>query len=107
MFTFIKNEICYTVLEYCAYFSSPVFFLFLNIPRYTPAAKLSEVVYDSSLVTFTYDEASGTVKTIHLTHNGFISSIRYRQTGTDSRVVAAEKKRKGKPNNQQSQLLNI
>ncbi|KAM7418046.1 hypothetical protein PAMA_017607 [Pampus argenteus] len=49
--------------------------------RYTPAARLSEVVYDSTLVTFTYDEASGTVKTIHLTHNGFISSIRYRQTG--------------------------
>uniref|UniRef100_A0A7N6B9M1 Teneurin transmembrane protein 1 n=1 Tax=Anabas testudineus TaxID=64144 RepID=A0A7N6B9M1_ANATE len=51
------------------------------IYRYTPAARLSEVVYDSTLVTFTYDEASGTVKTIHLTHNGFISSIRYRQTG--------------------------
>uniref|UniRef100_A0A3Q2D415 Teneurin-1-like n=1 Tax=Cyprinodon variegatus TaxID=28743 RepID=A0A3Q2D415_CYPVA len=49
--------------------------------RYTPAARLSEVVYDSTLVTFTYDEASGTVKTIHLTHDGFISSIRYRQTG--------------------------
>uniref|UniRef100_A0A3B4ALP1 EGF-like domain-containing protein n=1 Tax=Periophthalmus magnuspinnatus TaxID=409849 RepID=A0A3B4ALP1_9GOBI len=45
------------------------------------AARLSEVVYDSSLATFTYDEASGTIKTIHLTHNGFISSIRYRQTG--------------------------
>uniref|UniRef100_A0A3B5M6D2 EGF-like domain-containing protein n=1 Tax=Xiphophorus couchianus TaxID=32473 RepID=A0A3B5M6D2_9TELE len=43
--------------------------------------RLSEVVYDSTLVTFTYDEASGTVKTIHLTHDGFISSIRYRQTG--------------------------
>uniref|UniRef100_A0A8C4HPG2 Teneurin-2 n=1 Tax=Dicentrarchus labrax TaxID=13489 RepID=A0A8C4HPG2_DICLA len=51
------------------------------IYRYTPAARLSEVVYDSTLVTFTYDDASGTVKTIHLTHNGFISSIRYRQTG--------------------------
>uniref|UniRef100_A0A3P9HJX5 Teneurin transmembrane protein 1 n=1 Tax=Oryzias latipes TaxID=8090 RepID=A0A3P9HJX5_ORYLA len=51
------------------------------IYRYTSAARLSEVVYDSTLVTFTYDEASGTVKTIHLTHNGFISSIRYRQTG--------------------------
>ncbi|CAL8332205.1 unnamed protein product, partial [Gadus morhua 'NCC'] len=49
--------------------------------RYTPSARLSEVVYDSTLVTFTYDEALGTVKTIHLTHNGFISSIRYRQTG--------------------------
>ncbi|XP_077387511.1 teneurin-1 isoform X1 [Festucalex cinctus] len=51
------------------------------IYRYTPAARLSEVTYDSTLVTFTYDEASGSVKTIHLTHNGFISSIRYRQTG--------------------------
>uniref|UniRef100_A0A8C2ZVW5 Teneurin transmembrane protein 1 n=1 Tax=Cyclopterus lumpus TaxID=8103 RepID=A0A8C2ZVW5_CYCLU len=51
------------------------------IYRYTPAARLFEVVYDSTLVTFTYDEASGTVKTIHLTHSGFISSIRYRQTG--------------------------
>uniref|UniRef100_A0A3Q3W7D0 Uncharacterized protein n=1 Tax=Mola mola TaxID=94237 RepID=A0A3Q3W7D0_MOLML len=51
------------------------------IYRYTPAARLSEVVYDSTLVTFTYDDASGMVKTIHLTHKGFISSIRYRQTG--------------------------
>lgn len=107
MFTFIKNEICCTALEYCAYFSSTVSFLFLNISRYTSAAKLSEVVYDSSLVTFTYDEASGTVKTIHLTHNGFISSIRYRQTGTDSPVVTAMEKKRKKPNNQQPQLLNI
>uniref|UniRef100_A0A8C6U1H4 Teneurin transmembrane protein 1 n=1 Tax=Neogobius melanostomus TaxID=47308 RepID=A0A8C6U1H4_9GOBI len=51
------------------------------IYRYTAAARLSEVVYDSTLATFTYDEATGTIKTIHLTHNGFISSIRYRQTG--------------------------
>lgn len=56
-------------------------FLFISFSRYTPAARLAEVIYDSTLVTFTYDEASGTVKTIHLTHNGFISSIRYRQTG--------------------------
>lgn len=54
---------------------------FMPMLRYTPAARLSEVVYDSTLVTFTYDDASGTVKTIHLTHNGFSSSIRYRQTG--------------------------
>lgn len=53
----------------------------MSMLRYTPAARLSEVVYDSTLVTFTYDDASGTVKTIHLTHNGFSSSIRYRQTG--------------------------
>lgn len=52
------------------------------IYRYTVAGRLSEVVYDSTLVTFTYDEASSTVKTIHLTHDGFMSSIRYRQTGT-------------------------
>lgn len=56
--------------------------------RYTAAARLSEVVYDSTLVTFTYDDASGTVKTIHLTHNGFISSIRYRQTGTYAHLHA-------------------
>lgn len=54
---------------------------FICMLRYTPAARLSEVVYDSTLVTFTYDDSSGTVKTIHLTHNGFSSSIRYRQTG--------------------------
>lgn len=63
------------LLTYFAYWFTPV-------SRYTPAARLAEVIYDSTLVTFTYDEASGTVKTIHLTHNGFISSIRYRQTGT-------------------------
>lgn len=60
---------------------------FIPVLRYTPAARLSEVVYDSTLVTFTYDDASGTVKTIHLTHNGFISSIRYRQTGTFKNTV--------------------
>lgn len=57
-----------------------------SLLRYTPAARLSEVVYDSTLVTFTYDDASGMVKTIHLTHNGFISSIRYRQTGNPTRT---------------------
>lgn len=67
-----------------------VYFLIqLHFSRYTPAARLSEVVYDSTLVTFTYDEASGTVKTIHLTHNGFISSIRYRQTGTYTQALRA------------------
>lgn len=67
-------------LLYKLFLSLLFFFFFFS--RYTPAARLSEVVYDSTLVTFTYDDASGTVKTIHLTHNGFISSIRYRQTGT-------------------------
>lgn len=68
----------------CNFVTLPFFF-----SRYTPAARLSEVIYDSTLVTFTYDEASGTVKTIHLTHNGFISSIRYRQTGTHTLALKA------------------
>lgn len=67
---------CRTVDWVCLFVARPP-------SRYTPAARLAEVIYDSTLVTFTYDEASGTVKTIHLTHNGFISSIRYRQTGKD------------------------
>ncbi|KAL4648805.1 teneurin-1-like [Arapaima gigas] len=49
--------------------------------KYTKQSRLSEILYDTSLVTFTYDEASGGVKTIHLMHEGFICTIRYRQTG--------------------------
>uniref|UniRef100_A0A8D0CGR6 Teneurin transmembrane protein 1 n=1 Tax=Scleropages formosus TaxID=113540 RepID=A0A8D0CGR6_SCLFO len=49
--------------------------------RYTKQSRLSEILYDTTLVTFTYDEASGVVKTIHLMHEGFICTIRYRQTG--------------------------
>jgi len=52
------------------------------------------VVYDSTLVTFTYDEASGTIKTIHLTHNGFISSIRYRQIGSVDALTSRARKKK-------------
>ncbi|KAJ8348239.1 hypothetical protein SKAU_G00268280 [Synaphobranchus kaupii] len=49
--------------------------------KYTKQFRLSEILYDTTLVTFTYDEASGVVKTIHLMHEGFICTIRYRQTG--------------------------
>ncbi|KAJ8405717.1 hypothetical protein AAFF_G00311540 [Aldrovandia affinis] len=49
--------------------------------KYTKQSRLSEILYDTTLVTFTYDEASGVVKTIHLMHEGFICTIRYRQTG--------------------------
>uniref|UniRef100_A0A8C9T954 Teneurin transmembrane protein 1 n=1 Tax=Scleropages formosus TaxID=113540 RepID=A0A8C9T954_SCLFO len=49
--------------------------------RYTKQSRLSEILYDTTLVTFTYDESSGVVKTIHLMHEGFICTIRYRQTG--------------------------
>lgn len=49
--------------------------------KYTKQARLSEIIYDTTLVTFTYDDSSGMIKTIHLMHNGFICTIRYRQTG--------------------------
>ncbi|XP_048839478.1 teneurin-1 isoform X1 [Brienomyrus brachyistius] len=49
--------------------------------KYTKQSRLSEVLYDTVLVTLTYDETSGMVKTIHLMHDGFTCTIRYRQTG--------------------------
>lgn len=49
--------------------------------KYTKQSRLSEVLYDTVLVTLTYDESSGMVKTIHLMHDGFTCTIRYRQTG--------------------------
>uniref|UniRef100_A0A8C3RE81 Teneurin transmembrane protein 1 n=1 Tax=Cyanoderma ruficeps TaxID=181631 RepID=A0A8C3RE81_9PASS len=49
--------------------------------RYTRQARLSEILYDTTQVTFTYEESSGVIKTIHLMHDGFICTIRYRQTG--------------------------
>lgn len=105
MFTYISSNVLLFLLIYfwnmhfsshfwhnlfvtCPMNDSFLHFTLFFSPRYTPAARLSEVVYDSTLVTFTYDDASGTVKTIHLTHNGFISSIRYRQTGTYTRGLA-------------------
>ncbi|XP_013919217.1 PREDICTED: teneurin-1 [Thamnophis sirtalis] len=49
--------------------------------QYTPHGKLSEILYDTTQVSFTYEESSGVIKTIHLMHDGFICTIRYRQTG--------------------------
>ncbi|XP_075394371.1 teneurin-1 isoform X3 [Tenrec ecaudatus] len=49
--------------------------------RYTKQARLSEILYDTTQVTLTYEESSGVIKTIHLMHDGFICTIRYRQTG--------------------------
>lgn len=54
------------------------------IYKYSRVARLAEILYDSTLVTFTYDEATGAVKTIHLMHEGFVCTIRYRQTGKSS-----------------------
>ncbi|KAM7161184.1 teneurin-1 isoform 2-T2 [Macrochelys suwanniensis] len=49
--------------------------------KYTKQFRLSEILYDITQVTFTYEESSGVIKTIHLMHDGFICTIRYRQTG--------------------------
>ncbi|XP_030621470.1 teneurin-1-like [Chanos chanos] len=51
------------------------------IYKYTKQARLAEILYDTTLVTFTYDDSSGLIKTIHLMHEGFVCTIRYRQTG--------------------------
>lgn len=56
------------------------------IYKYSRVARLAEILYDSTLVTFTYDEATGAVKTIHLMHEGFVCTIRYRQTGTEQQI---------------------
>ncbi|XP_053555097.1 teneurin-1 isoform X2 [Bombina bombina] len=49
--------------------------------KYTKQSRLSEILYDTTQVSFTYEESSGVIKTIHLMHEGFICTIRYRQTG--------------------------
>uniref|UniRef100_A0ABM5EWL4 Teneurin-1 isoform X2 n=1 Tax=Pogona vitticeps TaxID=103695 RepID=A0ABM5EWL4_9SAUR len=49
--------------------------------KYTKQSRLSEILYDTTQVSFTYEESSGVIKTIHLMHDGFICTIRYRQTG--------------------------
>uniref|UniRef100_A0AAY4CRM4 Teneurin transmembrane protein 1 n=1 Tax=Denticeps clupeoides TaxID=299321 RepID=A0AAY4CRM4_9TELE len=52
-----------------------------TIYKYTKQARLSEILYDTTLVTFTHNDSSGVVKTIHLMHEGFVCTIRYRQIG--------------------------
>ncbi len=49
--------------------------------RYRWHNKLSEVLYDSTRVSFTYDEMAGVLKTVNLQSEGFICTIRYRQLG--------------------------
>ncbi|XP_048031700.1 teneurin-3 isoform X2 [Megalobrama amblycephala] len=49
--------------------------------RYRWHNKLSEVLYDSTRVSFTYDETAGVLKTVNLQSEGFICTIRYRQLG--------------------------
>uniref|UniRef100_G3PVL0 Teneurin transmembrane protein 3 n=1 Tax=Gasterosteus aculeatus aculeatus TaxID=481459 RepID=G3PVL0_GASAC len=43
--------------------------------------QLAEILYDSTRVSFTYDETAGVLKTVNLQSEGFICSIRYRQIG--------------------------
>ncbi|KAL0974317.1 hypothetical protein UPYG_G00218740 [Umbra pygmaea] len=49
--------------------------------KYRRYNKLAEVLYDSTRVSFTYDETAGVLKTVNLQSEGFICSIRYRQVG--------------------------
>ncbi|KAL2089213.1 hypothetical protein ACEWY4_016112 [Coilia grayii] len=49
--------------------------------RYRWQNKLSEVLYDSTKVTFTFDETAGVLKTINLQNEAFICTIRFRQLG--------------------------
>uniref|UniRef100_A0A8B9KB38 Si:dkey-237h12.3 n=1 Tax=Astyanax mexicanus TaxID=7994 RepID=A0A8B9KB38_ASTMX len=49
--------------------------------RYRWHNKLAEVLYDSTRVSFTYDETAGVLKTVNLQSEGFICTIRYRQLG--------------------------
>ncbi|OXB57759.1 hypothetical protein ASZ78_006549 [Callipepla squamata] len=49
--------------------------------KYRRQTKLSEILYDSTRVSFTYDETAGVLKTVNLQSDGFICTIRYRQIG--------------------------
>ncbi|XP_060691053.1 teneurin-3 isoform X2 [Hemiscyllium ocellatum] len=49
--------------------------------KYRRMSKLSELLYDSTRVSFTYDETAGVLKTVNLQSEGFICTIRYRQIG--------------------------
>lgn len=49
--------------------------------KYKRQTKVSEVLYDSTRVRFTYDETAGVLKTVNLQVDKFICTIRYRQIG--------------------------
>ncbi|XP_051048221.1 teneurin-4 [Phodopus roborovskii] len=51
------------------------------IYKYGKLSKLAETLYDTTRVSFTYDEAAGMLKTINLQNEGFTCTIRYRQIG--------------------------
>uniref|UniRef100_A0A8B9LJ09 Teneurin-2 n=1 Tax=Astyanax mexicanus TaxID=7994 RepID=A0A8B9LJ09_ASTMX len=49
--------------------------------KYGKLAKLSEILYDSTAVTFGYDETAGVLKMVNLQSGGFSCTIRYRKMG--------------------------
>lgn len=49
--------------------------------KYGKLSKLSEIVYDSTAVTFGYDETTGVLKMVSLQSGGFSCTIRYRKVG--------------------------
>ncbi|KAL0973834.1 hypothetical protein UPYG_G00211800 [Umbra pygmaea] len=49
--------------------------------KYGKLAKLAEVLYDSTAVTFGYDETAGVLKMVNLQSGGFSCTIRYRKIG--------------------------
>ncbi|XP_058252848.1 teneurin-2 isoform X5 [Hemibagrus wyckioides] len=49
--------------------------------KYGKLAKLSEILYDSTAVTFGYDETTGVLKMVNLQNGGFSCTIRYRKMG--------------------------
>ncbi|XP_043927251.1 teneurin-4 isoform X3 [Protopterus annectens] len=51
------------------------------IYKYGKQSKLSEVLYDTTKVIFTYDETASMLKTVNLQQEGFTCTIRYRQIG--------------------------
>ncbi|KAM5223725.1 teneurin-4 isoform 13-T14 [Hipposideros larvatus] len=51
------------------------------IYKYGKLSKLAEMLYDTTKVSFTYDETAGMLKTINLQNEGFTCTIRYRQIG--------------------------
>ncbi|XP_030636941.1 teneurin-2 isoform X2 [Chanos chanos] len=49
--------------------------------KYGKLAKLSEVLYDATAVTFGYDDTAGVLKMVNLQSGGFSCTIRYRKLG--------------------------
>uniref|UniRef100_A0A672SE06 Teneurin-2 n=1 Tax=Sinocyclocheilus grahami TaxID=75366 RepID=A0A672SE06_SINGR len=49
--------------------------------KYGKLAKLSEILHDSTAITFGYDETAGVLKMVNLQSGGFSCTIRYRKMG--------------------------